>query len=351
MATHHKSANAAAAAKPAEFTKAQELHAYREMLLIRRFEEKAGQLYGMGHIGGFCHLYIGQEAVVVGMQMAIERGRPGHHQPIAITAICWPAAWTRGRHGRADRPAGRLFQGQGRLDAHVLRRRRASTAGTASSARRCRWAPGSRSPTSTGATAACASPISATARPIRARSTKPSTWPSCGRCRWSTSSRTTNTAWARASTASRPSTDLSQRGLSFNIPGEQVDGMDVRAVKAAGDRAVAQGARGQGAVHPGNADLPLSRPLHVRPGEIPHEGGSATRCARSTTPSSRCARACWRSGWADEDELKAIDKEIRAIVNEAAEFAQSDPEPDAAELYTDVVSGLTMTSASTGLAR
>ncbi|PWB64794.1 MAG: pyruvate dehydrogenase (acetyl-transferring) E1 component subunit alpha, partial [Bradyrhizobiaceae bacterium] len=57
-----------------EFTKEQELSAYREMLLIRRFEEKAGQMYGMGLIGGFCHLYIGQEAVVVGMQMAIKEG-------------------------------------------------------------------------------------------------------------------------------------------------------------------------------------------------------------------------------------------------------------------------------------
>src|ERR671910_919936 len=58
----------------AECSKDEELKAYREMLLIRRFEEKAGQLYGMGMIGGFCHLYIGQEAVVVGMQMAIEEG-------------------------------------------------------------------------------------------------------------------------------------------------------------------------------------------------------------------------------------------------------------------------------------
>ena len=64
------------------------------MLLIRRFEEKAGQFYGMGLIGGFCHLYIGQEAVVVGMQMAMReaiRSSP----PIATTATCWPAAWTR----------------------------------------------------------------------------------------------------------------------------------------------------------------------------------------------------------------------------------------------------------------
>src|SRR5256885_14016697 len=59
---------------PPEFTKEQELKALRDMLLIRRFEEKAGQLYGMGAIGGFCHLYIGQEAVVVGMQMALKMG-------------------------------------------------------------------------------------------------------------------------------------------------------------------------------------------------------------------------------------------------------------------------------------
>src|ERR1700753_2637592 len=59
---------------PPEFTKEQELVALRDMLLIRRFEEKAGQLYGMGAIGGFCHLYIGQEAVVVGMQMALQKG-------------------------------------------------------------------------------------------------------------------------------------------------------------------------------------------------------------------------------------------------------------------------------------
>ncbi len=57
-----------------DFGKDEELHAYREMLLIRRFEEKAGQLYGMGFIGGFCHLYIGQEAVVVGMQMSQKEG-------------------------------------------------------------------------------------------------------------------------------------------------------------------------------------------------------------------------------------------------------------------------------------
>src|SRR6201995_1148044 len=63
-----------ASGSPPEVTKEQDFAALRDMLLIRRFEEKAGQLYGMGAIGGFCHLYIGQEAVVVGMQMALKDG-------------------------------------------------------------------------------------------------------------------------------------------------------------------------------------------------------------------------------------------------------------------------------------
>ena len=62
------------AGKNSGFSSEEELRAYKDMLLIRRFEEKAGQLYGMGSIGGFCHLYIGQEAVVIGMQMAVKEG-------------------------------------------------------------------------------------------------------------------------------------------------------------------------------------------------------------------------------------------------------------------------------------
>ena len=78
--TATKPAGNEAAAPVADLSKEQELAAYRDMLLIRRFEEKAGQMYGMGLIGGFCHLYIGQEAVVVGMQMALKEGDSGHHR-------------------------------------------------------------------------------------------------------------------------------------------------------------------------------------------------------------------------------------------------------------------------------
>ena len=104
---------------PPEFTREQEFAALRNMLLIRRFEEKAGQLYGMGAIGGFCHLYIGQEAVVVGMQMALKDGDQvitGYRDHGHMLACGMDA---KGRHGGVDGTARRLFQGQRRLHAHV----------------------------------------------------------------------------------------------------------------------------------------------------------------------------------------------------------------------------------------
>ena len=76
------------------FSRDEEFAAYRQMLLIRRFEERAAQLYGMGLIGGFCHLYIGQEAVVVGMQMAMRGGRPGHYNLSRPRPHAGHAAWT-----------------------------------------------------------------------------------------------------------------------------------------------------------------------------------------------------------------------------------------------------------------
>src|SRR5260370_18331509 len=85
--TAARRASAEAPAEVPEFNQEQELHAYRRMLLIRRFEEKAGQLYGMGLIGVFCHLYIGQEAVVIRIHIAIKPGDEGitgyrDHRPL-----------------------------------------------------------------------------------------------------------------------------------------------------------------------------------------------------------------------------------------------------------------------------
>ena len=124
--------------------------------------------------------------------------------------------------------------------------------------------------------------------------------------------------------------------LSFDIPGEQVDGMDVRAVKAAGDKAVAVVPRGQGPYHPRDADLPLSRPLDVGPGEVPHPRGGREGAHRARSDRAGAPARCLQKKWASEDELKKIDAEVREIVNEAAEFATNDPEPDPSELYTDI---------------
>ena len=131
-------------------------------------------------------------------------------------------------------------------------------------------------------------------------------------------------------------TDLSQRGLSFDIPGEQVDGMDVRAVKAAADKALQHARSRQGPDDPGNADLPLSRPLHVRPGQIPRPGGSAEDARRARPDRAGRPSGCRTRAGRARTTLKGIDKDIRRIVNEAAEFAQQDAEPDASELWTDV---------------
>ena len=164
---------------PPEFTKAQELAALRDMLLIRRFEEKAGQLYGMGAIGGFCHLYIGQEAVVVGMQMALKQGDQvitgyrdhGHMLACGMEANGVMAELTGRRGGYSKGKGGSMhmfsmeknfYGGHGIVGAQV-------SLGTAS-----------LSPTATAAMISSASPISATARPTRGRSTRASTWRSCG---------------------------------------------------------------------------------------------------------------------------------------------------------------------------
>jgi pyruvate dehydrogenase E1 component alpha subunit len=129
--------------------------------------------------------------------------------------------------------------------------------------------------------------------------------------------------------------ELYARGAAFGIPGEQVDGMDVRAVKAAGDKAVANGRAGKGPYvlemmtyrYRGHS---MSDPAKYRSRD------EVQKMREENDPIEQVKRRLLEASYASEEDLKKIDADIRTAVTEAAEFAQSDPEPDPKELWTDV---------------
>ncbi len=322
---------------PPELNETEELQAYWDMLLIRRFEEKAGQLYGMGFIGGFCHLYIGQEAVVVGMQMALKPGDQvitayrdhGHMLATGMEAKGVMAELT-GRRGGYSRGKGgsmHMFSVEkGFFGGHGI--------------------VGGQVPLGTGL---------AFANKYRGNDNVSLTYFGDGAANQGQVYEAFNMAelwklpviyiiennrYAMGTAIERSSatTNLSQRGASFGIPGEQVDGMDVRAVKAAGEKAVKNARAGKGPMilemltyrYRGHS---MSDPAKYRTRE------EVDKVRAETDPIEMVARRLVETKRASEDDLKRIDKEVRAIVNESAEFAQTDPEPDVRELYTDVVVG------------
>jgi pyruvate dehydrogenase E1 component alpha subunit len=131
-------------------------------------------------------------------------------------------------------------------------------------------------------------------------------------------------------------TDFSQRGASFAIPGESVDGMDVRAVKAVGDRVVARVRAGEGPYilemntyrYRGHS---MSDPAKYRTRE------EVDKMRENRDPIEQVRKRLLDGRLVTEDELRAIDSQIRETMNAAADFAQSDPEPDPSELWTDVL--------------
>src|ERR1700741_1561500 len=222
---------------PLEFTREQELSALRDMLLIRRFEEKAGQLYGMGAIGGFCHLYIGQEAVVVGMQMALKEGDQvitgyrdhGHMLATGMTANGVMAELTGRRGGSSNGKGGsrhmfslekHFYGGHGIVGAQV-------PLGTG-------LAFANHYRGNDNVTLAYFGDGAANQGQVYESFNMAEVW------KLPAIYVIENKRYAMGTSVTRPSAEvnLSRRGLSFNIPGEQVDGMDVRAVKAAGEKAV-----------------------------------------------------------------------------------------------------------------
>ena len=317
-----------------EFDKSRELHAYRQMLQIRRFEEKAGQLYGMGFIGGFCHLYIGQEAVVIGMQMALKPGDQvitgyrdhGHMLACGMEAKGVMAELTGRRGGYSHGKGGSMHMfsvEKGFFGGHGI--------------------VGGQVPLGTGL---------AFANKYRGNDNVSLAYFGDGAANQGQIYEAFNMAklwslpviyviennkYGMGTSVERASsnTHLHQRGRSFDIPGEEVDGMDVRAVKAAGDRAVARARKGEGPYilemqtyrYRGHS---MSDPAKYRTRE------EVDKVRNENDPIEQVRKRLLERGFASEDELKKIDGEIRLIVNDAAEFAQSNPEPDLGELYTDI---------------
>ncbi|MEZ5841939.1 MAG: pyruvate dehydrogenase (acetyl-transferring) E1 component subunit alpha [Hyphomicrobiales bacterium] len=323
------------APKIADFTKEEELHAYREMLLIRRFEEKAGQMYGMGLIGGFCHLYIGQEAVVVGMQMASREGDQiitgyrdhGHMLVTGMTARGVMAELTGRRGGYSKGKGGSMhmfsreknfYGGHGIVGAQV-------SLGTGIGFANRYRGNGAVSMAYFGDGASNQGQVYESFNMAKL-------WKLPVVYVIENNKYGMGTSIERASST----TDLSQRGASFDIPGEQVDGMDVRAVRAAGDKALAWCREGNGPFilemmtyrYRGHS---MSDPAKYRSKD------EVQKMRNDHDPIEQVRKRLLENRWASEDDLKAVDREIRDIVADSAEFAQNDPEPDPSELYTDVL--------------
>jgi pyruvate dehydrogenase E1 component alpha subunit len=310
------------------------LKAYRSMLLIRRFEEKAGQLYGMGLIGGFCHLYIGQEAVVVGIQLALTDGDEvitsyrdhGHMLATGMEARGVMAELT-GRSGGYSRGKGgsmhmfsrekNFFGGHGIVGAQV-----SIGTGLAFS----NWYRGNDrvSLTYFGEGASNQGQVFESFN-LAALMKLPVVYV------------IENNKYGMGTSVERASAshDLSKNGAPWGIPGQQVDGMDVLAVKAAADEAVAACRAGKG---PYLLEVETYRYRgHSMSDPAKYRTREEVQMMRTQNDSIENARRKLETLDVDEKAIKAIDDEVKRIIQDAAEFAQSSPEPEAAELYTDVL--------------
>jgi len=326
------------AAKPDAATAAPDrdtlLAYYRNMLLIRRFEERAGQLYGMGLIGGFCHLYIGQEAIAVGMEAVRRPGDQivtgyrdhGHMlaagmDPKAVMAELTgrAAGAARGKGGSMhmfDVKAG-FYGGHGIVGAQV-------PIGTGLAFANWYRGNGAVSFTYFGDGAANQGQVYEAFNMAEL-------W------KLPVVYVVENNQYAMGTSIERSSseTHLYKRGASFNIPGKEVDGMDVVAVKAAGEEAAEFARSGKGPFilemktyrYRGHS---MSDPAKYRTREEVDE------VRKTRDPIDHLREKMEALGYADEATLKAIDAEVKKIVADAAEFARTAPEPDPSELYTDV---------------
>jgi pyruvate dehydrogenase E1 component alpha subunit len=320
---------------PKPLSNQDETAAYRAMLLIRRFEEKAGQMYGMGLIGGFCHLYIGQEAVVVGIKLAMEDGDQfitgyrdhGHMLASGMDANGVMAELTGRKNGYSHGKGGSMhmfsvekqfFGGHGIVGAQV-------PLGTG-------IAFANRYKKNGKVALAFFGDGAANQGQVYESFNMAELW------HLPIVYVIENNRYAMGTSVSRSSaqTDFSKRGVSFNIPGEQVDGMDVRAVREAAARALAHARDGKGPYilemmtyrYRGHS---MSDPAKYRSKE------EVQKMRSEHDPIEQVRARLLANGVATEADLKTIDAEVRDIVQQSADFATNDPEPDASELWTDIV--------------
>jgi len=311
------------------------LEFYRQMLLIRRFEERAGQLYGLGLIGGFCHLYIGQEAVAVGIQSALTPGKDsvitgyrdhGHMLAYGIDPKIIMAELT-GREAGISRGKGgsmhmfsvehKFYGGHGIVGAQV-------SLGTG-------LAFGHKYNEDGGVCVAYFGDGAANQGQVYESFNMAALWKLPIIYVIENNQYAMGTAVHRSSSEDR----FYLRGESFRIPGIQVDGMDVLACRGATEEALAWIRAGNGPIimemktyrYRGHS---MSDPAKYRTRE-------ETQHVRDTSDPIEGSKKVLMDMGVKEEDLKALDAQIRKTVSEAADFAESSPEPEAGELYTDVL--------------
>ncbi len=321
--------------QPFAATKEQLLDFYKQMLLIRRFEEKAGQLYGLGLIGGFCHLYIGQEAVAVGLQSALDGDKDsvitgyrdhGHMLAYGIDPQVIMAELTGRAAGISKGKGGsmhmfstekRFYGGHGIVGAQV-------SLGAGLAFKHKYSGDG-------GVCMAYFGDGAANQGQVYEAFNMAELW------KLPIIFVIENNQYAMGTSVNRASAEdqLYRRGESFRIPGIQVDGMDVLACRGAAETALEWVRAGKGPVilemktyrYRGHS---MSDPAKYRSRE-------EVQAVRDKSDPIEHVKQLLAEHGVREDELKSVEQAIRKTVNEAADFAESTPEPDPAELYTDVL--------------
>ena len=330
-----KSSSKSKKSKALKATKSELLKYYRDMLLIRRFEEKAGQLYGMGQIAGFCHLYIGQEAVVIGCKASMVEGdqmitsyRDHAHMLACDMSPRGVMAELTGRSGGYSRGKGgsmhmfstekHFYGGHGIVGAQVPIGAGLALANQYKNNGNVSLAFFGDGASNQGQVYEAFNMAKLWELPVVFV--------------------IENNQYAMGTSVVRSSaeTELYKRGSSFEIEGLQDDGMNVLAVRDAAKKAIKHARDGKGPMilemntyrYRGHS---MSDPAKYRTRE------EVTKARAESDPIEMVKQRLLDEKWADEDQFKAFGKEIKLVVADCAEFAQNSPEPEPSELYTDVL--------------